>query len=66
MVEAGELNHPQDSGPSTEKVLDSPANSRTFAAFPQDEASPKRAHKGPDNPEETGPGPVTLKGPQNQ
>jgi hypothetical protein len=48
MVEAGGIEPPQDSGPSTEKVLDSPANSRTFVAFPQDEASPERAHKNPD------------------
>jgi hypothetical protein len=49
MVEAGELNHPQDSGPSTEKALDSPAKSSTSTPFPQDEAGPKTAAKGPNN-----------------
>jgi hypothetical protein len=32
VVEAGELNRPQYSSPSTEKALDSPAKSGSFAA----------------------------------
>jgi hypothetical protein len=40
-----ELNRPQDSGPSTEKVLDSPAKSRTFSDFPEDQGGPKTAQK---------------------
>jgi hypothetical protein len=45
LVEAGELNRPHRSGLYAEKVLDSLAKSRTFAAFAQDEAGPKKAEK---------------------
>jgi hypothetical protein len=54
----GELNRPQISGPSTEKVLDYPAKSKTFATFPESKAGPKKARKVPNNPRKTGPGPV--------
>jgi hypothetical protein len=57
----GELNRPQDSGPATETVLDYPAKSRAFAAFPEHGAGPKKARKVLNNPRKTGPGPVDRK-----
>ncbi len=62
----GELNHPQDSDLLTEKVLDSPAKSRTFAAFEQTDAGPKRAQKDPNNPEKPDQVRSVGKKPRNQ
>jgi hypothetical protein len=60
-VEAGELNPSQISSPFTQKVVDYPAKSMTFVAFPEAEAGPKTARKVPKNPRKTGPGPVDRK-----
>ena len=51
LVEAVELNRPQDSHPATEKVLDSPAESGTFSDFAEGRGRPKTAQKGLNNPE---------------
>jgi hypothetical protein len=48
-------------GPVYPEVLDYPAKSRTFAAFPEHEAGLKTAEKVPNNPRKTGPGPVDRK-----
>jgi hypothetical protein len=46
----GELNRPLDSPPATEKVLDFPAESKSFNDFPEGrEDGPKTASKDPNN-----------------
>jgi hypothetical protein len=47
--------------PSCFGPLDSPAKLGTSEAFTQGEAGPKTAGKVPNNPRETGPGPVDRK-----
>ena len=45
MVEAGELNHPQDSGPSTEKALDSSTKIKDFCRISTIGGTSKRREK---------------------
>jgi hypothetical protein len=50
-MEAGKLNRPLDADPATDKVLDSPAKTRSSDNSWEDEGSPKEAPKDPNNPE---------------
>jgi len=51
MVEAGELNRPLDSDPTSEKLLDFPIKSVGSNDFSEDAGGPKRAEKVHENRE---------------
>ena len=61
MVEAGELNRPLDSDPTSEKLLDFPIKSVGSNDFSEDAGGRKRAEKVLENPKKHGPGPVCQK-----
>jgi hypothetical protein len=51
VVEAGGIEPPAGFAPCYEKVIDSPAKSTTFSAFPQADDLPKKSAIDPNNPE---------------